>query len=55
MQKELLEAGGIESSVGWLHSDYKAMGLTSHFTLGQKDAQQAPEVSTEHGQQLMAF
>jgi hypothetical protein len=55
MRKELREAGGIESSVGGLHSDYKAMGLTSHFTLGQKDAQQAPEVSTEHVQQLKDF
>jgi hypothetical protein len=54
MQKELLEAGGIGFSVGGLQSDYKAMGLTSHFTLGQKDAQ-ASEVSTEHGQQLMPF
>jgi hypothetical protein len=41
MQKELLLEGGIESSLGSLHGDYKALGLTSDF-IKEKESSQTP-------------
>jgi hypothetical protein len=37
MQKELLVEGGIESSLGGLHTDYKALELISDFTQGREN------------------
>jgi MFS family permease len=45
MQKELLLEGGIESSLGGLHGDYKALGLVSDFTKEKESSQTSREVA----------